>query len=146
MRLLMTATLLTTGLLLGAAPAEEKKPAALEGTYTIVSGEEDGKPVPAERIKGSVVKFAGNKIVGHDKDKKEFFAAEFKLDTAKTPWVIDMTSKQPKEAKAAGLVKKDGDTLTIIYALPGGEAPTEFKTKAKQQMFVLKPAPADPGK
>jgi uncharacterized protein (TIGR03067 family) len=125
-------------------PADEKKEAVkLDGTYTIVSGEEDGKAIPDERIKGAVVRFTGDAILGTDKDKKEFFSATYKLDSSKTPWVIDMTSKRPKEATATGLVKKDGDTLTIIYALPGGDAPKEFKTKEKQQMFVLKPQPAN---
>ena len=51
-----------------------------------------------------------------------------------------MTSKQPKEEKTTGLIKKEGDTVTIIYALPGGEAPKDFKTKEKQNLFVLKSA------
>ena len=37
-----------------------------------------------------------------------------------------------------GLVKKEGDTVTLIYALPGGRPPTDFMTTEKQQMFVLK--------
>ncbi|QJW95467.1 TIGR03067 domain-containing protein [Frigoriglobus tundricola] len=119
-------------------PDEKKAAAVLAGGYTIVSGEKDGKPIPPERIKGSVVQFVGNQITGTDKDKKEFFSATFTLDASKTPWVIDMTSKSPKEATATGLIKKEGDTLTIIYSLPGAPAPTEFKTKDKQHLFVLK--------
>lgn len=119
--------------------ADEKKAAvSLEGGYTIVSGENGGKAIPEADIKGSVVRFTGDKIVGTDKDKKEFFASDYTLDTSKTPWVITMKSTQPKEATATGLIKKDGDTITIIYALPGGEAPKEFKTKEKQNLFVLK--------
>jgi uncharacterized protein (TIGR03067 family) len=119
---------------------EKKGTESLEGTYTIVSGKENGKAIPAERIKGSVVKFTGNTVLGTDKDKKEFFSATYTLDTSKTSWVISMTSKQPKEARTTGLVKKDGETLTIIYALPGGKAPKDFTTEEMQQMFVLKPA------
>lgn len=117
---------------------EKKAAVSLEGGYTIVSGEHDGKAIPEAEIKGSVVRFTGDKIVGTDKDKKEFFASNYTLDTTKTPWVITMKSTQPKEATAVGLIKKDGDTITIIYALPGGEAPKEFKTKEKQNLFVLK--------
>jgi uncharacterized protein (TIGR03067 family) len=115
-----------------------KDTAALEGGYTVVSGEMDGKAVPAADVKGSVVRFTGNQILGTDKDKKEFFSTTYTLDTSKKPWVIHMTSKQPKEERADGLIKKDGDTVTIVYALPGGAMPTEFKTKAKQHLFVLK--------
>jgi uncharacterized protein (TIGR03067 family) len=126
-------------------PADPAKLAGMiEGGYTIASGEEEGKAIPAERLKGAVVRITDGKIVGTDKDRKEFFAATYKLDTTKKPWKIDMKSIEPKEAATTGLVKKEGDTLTIIYALPGGDAPTEFKTKAKQQMFVLKSFAADP--
>lgn len=116
----------------------------LEGLYTIVSGEKDGKSIPAERIKGSIIAFAGDRIVGTDKAKKEFFSASFTLDTSKKPWVIKMKSTSPKEAEAMGLVMKDGETVTIVYALPGGDSPTEFRTKDKQHMFVLKAAAKAP--
>lgn len=116
----------------------KKADAKLEGSYTVVSGEENGRAVPAEKVKGSIVRFTGDTIVGTDKDKKEFFAAKYTLDTAATPWKIRMTSTAPKEAAAVGLIKKEGDTVTLIYALPGAPAPTEFKTKDRQNMFVLK--------
>lgn len=138
-------TLIAVGLFalgLTAAAADDKKGAeALEGGYTIVSGEKAGKAIPEAEIKGAIVKFMGDKILGTDKDKKEFFSATFTLDTSKTPWAIEMTSKSPKdnkEMKASGLIKKDGDTVTIVYALPGADAPKDFKTKEGQQLFVLK--------
>ena len=39
---------------------------------------------------------------------------------------------------AQGLIKKAGDTVHLIYALPTGEIPSEFKTREKQLMFVMK--------
>ncbi len=144
----MTKSMLTllgvAGLAAGAwaadPPADAKAIAApLEGGYTIVSGERDGKAIPEERIKGSVVRFTAAAITGTDKDKKEFFACTFTLDKDKSPWVIRMKSTAPKAGdEAVGLIKIEGDTLTLIYALPGGDAPTEFKTKDKQHLFVLK--------
>ena len=120
-------------------PGEKDDASKLEGTYTIVSGEEGGKSIPPERIEGSLVKFTADKITGTDKDRKEFFAATYKLDTSKKPYRIRMKSTTPKEHETVGLVEKKGETLRIIYALPGGPEPTEFKTKEGQQMFVLKP-------
>ena len=136
-------TILATAAFFGAAAlstAEDKKFAKpkLDGGYTIVSGQKDGKEIPPERIKGAIVRFAGDKITGTDKDKKEFFGSTFTLDTQKTPWVIKMKTATPKEAEATGLVKQEGDTVTIVYALPGGAAPTEFKAGEKQHLFVLK--------
>lgn len=134
--------------------ANVPKPGELDGVYTIVSGERDGKPIPEAEIKGATVRFTRGMVVATDKDRKEFFAATYTLDTTKKPWKIDMKSMMPEKADptaaaprepmtATGLVKKEGETLTLVYALPGGDAPTEFKTKAKQQMFVMKLA-ADP--
>jgi uncharacterized protein (TIGR03067 family) len=143
-KLLLTAALFGgVALLTSASGAQEKDKLAVEapkldGGYTIVSGEEDGKAVPAERIKGATVRFNGDTITGTDKDKKELFAAKFTVETDKKPWVIRMRSTAPKAADASGLIKKEGDTVTIVYALPGGEAPKEFKTKEGQQLFVLK--------
>jgi len=136
---------------------EKQVAATLEGGYTIVSGERDGKPIPVDEIKGALVRITGGKIVGTDKDRKEFFAATYTVDATKKPWKIDMKSVAPAKAEttgggpkepltATGLVKKEGETLTLIYALPGGDAPTEFKKKAKQQMFVLKTFASEPVK
>jgi uncharacterized protein (TIGR03067 family) len=134
----------TLALVAATARAEDKRGAkSLEGTYTLVSGEEDGKAIPEERIKGGIVRFTADKITGTDKDKKEFFAATYTLDTTKTPWAIMMKSTAPKAGDAPGLVKKDGDTLTIVYALPGGEAPKELKAGPKQHLFVLKAAKSE---
>lgn len=116
------------------------KPAAvkLEGGYTIVKGEENGQSVPDDRIKGAIVKFTADEVIGTDKDKKHLFAAKYTLDTSREPWKITMKSTTPKESEAVGLIKKDGDTIVLIYALPGGKPPTEFKTGDKQNMFWLK--------
>lgn len=121
----------------------------LEGGYTIVSAERDGKAIPEVETKELVVRFTRHEMLGTGKNRKSLYGAEYKLDTTKTPWKIDMKTTPPEKpfltrevlkepVTATGLVKKEGGTITLIYALPGGEAPTEFKTKAKQQMLVMK--------
>ena len=139
------------------APADDEKMAKLElkGGYTVVKGERDGEPISEERIKGATIRFKGDETIGTDKNKKELYIAKYKLDTSKTPWKIMMTTVEKKkadgtdkkagkdynsdEASTTGLIKKEGDTIVIIYALPGGKEPTEFKTKKgdKAQMFWL---------
>lgn len=128
------------------AAQDEKKPALkLEGGYTLVKGEKDGEPIPAERIKGAIIRFTKDEVIGTDKDKKEIFVAKYKLDTSEKPWKILLKSTAPKEAKANGLIKKEGDTVVVIYALPGADDPTEFKTKKGQHMFWLKNQKTKPG-
>jgi uncharacterized protein (TIGR03067 family) len=122
----------------GVAFAEDKA-VNLDGTYTIESGERDGKAIPAEELKGAIVKFEGDKIVGTDKDKKQFFGCTFTIDRASKPMAIRMVSTKPVEGeKTAGVIEMTGDTIKICYALPGGAAPKDFKTAEKQQCFTLK--------
>jgi uncharacterized protein (TIGR03067 family) len=130
----------------GAKPAGTDKdakacsPEDLVGRYAIVSGEKEGLEEPTERIKDTVVTFTKDKVVVVDKDKKERYSAAYTLDSTKSPTTIIMTSKVEGSVGeiARGLIKKDGDTLHLIYALPTGEIPAGFKTREKQLMFVMK--------
>jgi len=128
----------------------ELKPADLAGAYEIIEGEKFGVPDPADRIKGSTVRFTEDRVVVMDKDSKEVYGATYSLEPSKraageaesgeTACEIKLISKlaDAEEEIAFGLIDKDGDKVRLIYALPGSEAPKEFKTKAKQLMFVMK--------
>lgn len=121
--------------------ADAKQVAAdLVGGYTVVSGEKYGQEEPEDRVKGTIVRFTEDRVVVTDKDKTEVYGSEYTLDTSKKPYKITLTSKlAPSEGQVSkGLIEKDGDTVRLIYALPGGDEPTSFKTKAKQLMFVMK--------
>jgi uncharacterized protein (TIGR03067 family) len=129
----------------GSKPSDADKvctPEDLIGRYVIVSGERDGAKEPEERIKGTIVTFTKESVVVADKEKKELYSATYKLDSKKNPADIIMTSKAEGSAGeiARGLIKKEGEALHLIYALPTGEIPTGFKTKQKQLMFVMKRA------
>lgn len=126
-------------------PAQPVMKQSLEGTYTILSADREGKPVPLAEVKGSTVVVTKVTIMGTDKDKKEFFSATYTLDLTKTQAAISMTWKVPgKDGKAvveettAGIVKWDMDKVTVAYALPGGKPPTEFKAGDKQMLIVLR--------
>ena len=56
--------------------------------------------------------------------------ATYTVDTGKKPYIISMVTTLPdKGVMARGLIEKDGETIRLIYALPDGTLPTEFKTK-----------------
>jgi uncharacterized protein (TIGR03067 family) len=135
----------------GGKAAPKDKAGKLEGSYTIVSGERAGTALPKADFDGATVTFTDKKVMGADKSKSEFFSALYTVDRSKSPWVISMTDakamgkdadkekyQKDQGASATGLIKQDGDTVTLVYALPGGKAPTEFKAGENQQMFVLK--------
>jgi uncharacterized protein (TIGR03067 family) len=119
---------------------------SIEGGYTIASAERDGQPIPASTLKDSIVRVTGGKIVGTDRDRTEFLSATYTINVNKNPWEIELKVMGAKDGTARGLVKRDGNTLTLIYAQPGAEAPKEFKTKEGQVMlslrgFILDPLP-----
>lgn len=115
--------------------------ATLAGTYTIVSSQKGDEKTPADQLEGAMVTFTENTIVATDADKKQMYAATFKLDNSQTPAVITMVStlQEHKGAKATGLIQGDGRTLKLIYALPDeAELPAKFEPAKGQRMMVLK--------
>ena len=117
----------------------DEAPSKLDGVYSIVAGEKNGTEIPADKLMGSIIKFDGESVLGTDKDKKEFFGCTFQIDKTTTPYTISMTSTSPmKGEKAVGIIEIKGDSVKLCYALPGGDAPKEFKTKEKQHCFTLK--------
>jgi len=122
--------------------ADKDAPVNLTGDYMIVTGEKDGQKIPDERIAGTLVHFEDEQVFVEDRDHKSTpYVATYTVDTTKKPFVITMKCIMglAKGETAKGLIEKDGDQLRLIYALPGGEQPTDFKTKDKQLLFVMKP-------
>jgi len=132
----------------GSAIAQETKTTApankLVGNYELVSGEDNGKAIPDDHIKGSTVRITDDDIVMVDKDNKEVYVTKYKLDTNRKPTRITMTEtggpRGRKGEKAVGIVERDGDKVRLCYCYEGGIVPTEFKTKAgeKQLCFTMK--------
>lgn len=158
MNRILCATLIAAGLSSSLASAESKPvPKSAEpgllGTYRIVSGERNGKPIPPERLHVVSVRISEQTITTLDKGEKEVYVATYTLKKDQKPWRISMTATvtpdKSKGMKSDGLIELDGDTVKLIYALPGGKAPaagdrrapSSFKTGENQQMFVMKRAP-----
>ena len=112
-----------------------------EGTYVATAGSRDGKPLTEDQIKGVTFRFDADKMVITDRSGKEIHKCTHTIDKSVTPWKINMKmtdSSGGADKTAVGLIQRDGETVSIIYPLAGGETPTEFKTKDKQEMYVLK--------
>ena len=122
----------------------EAKANEFEGAYTIVSGEDNGKPAPDEMIKGTSVRITGESIVVADKDDKEIYVSSYVLDPKTMPATIKMTEtggpRGRKGQKAQGIIQRDGDTVMLCYCYEGGIVPTKFKTTPgeKQLCFTMK--------
>src|SRR3954466_647612 len=89
-------------LLAGAARAQETTPrtdkdkttdakadaTGLVGNYELISGEDAGKLVPDEHIKGSTVRITADSIVVVDKADKEVYVADYKIESKTKPYKI----------------------------------------------------------
>ena len=137
------------------AAADEAKHGSSEakqlvGVYRIASGEMDEQTIPQERLEGTV-RWGLNSISGYDEDENKLYASTYQLDTTSTPWKIKLVgtmvpNSEDKEAKrftSQGLVKQDGDTVTLIYSTKDGMAPDDFEAGTDEHKFVFEKVDAE---
>ena len=114
----------------------------LKGSWTIVSGVNQGKPIAADSLKGSRVIFGENTIIVLDAEHKELYKAAYKLTGQKPPFQINMTTEVPNQdpTRGLGLIEFRDSGLRLCYALPGGQRPTKFESQegSKHMLFEMK--------
>jgi uncharacterized protein (TIGR03067 family) len=98
----------------------------------LVSGERDGKPIPAEVAKNVKLVFAGNKLTTVNKGRKS--EATFKLDPDKNPREIDVDMDG---SVGKGIYQLDDDNLKIAHGEVGDPRPKEFPEKEGSGLTVL---------
>jgi len=111
----------------GPPEAVKKDLAALEGDWTMVSGQADGQPMPDEMLKTAKrVSKAGETTV--TMGAQMFLKAKYTIDPSKNPKTIDydMTDGFTKGKKQFGIYKIDADTVTFCFASPEKDRPKEF--------------------
>jgi uncharacterized protein (TIGR03067 family) len=138
---LRSALVLVAGLtfqtcLFSADPAERPK---LEGQHAIIAMERNGVALDQGDFRGSTLRFTDGKLVGANKDGAEFLNADYNLDANKAPCsiVLTITSGSNKGKELQGLIERKDNRIRVIFAHPGGERPTEFKTQENQVMYTL---------
>jgi uncharacterized protein (TIGR03067 family) len=113
------------GLLLAANNTKEKPVMGdqqkIQGTWTLVSVERNGKPLPDEVIQHIKLIFAGDKLTTQSKDRKT--EGTFKLDSNKTPKEIDLDMDGHI---GKGIYQLDGDNLKIVHGEVGDARPQDF--------------------
>ena len=131
---LVTAVLALSGAF--AAPAD-KDMAAIEGTWLPATAELAGKPFPEEVRKSIKLVIKGDQYtvtIGEVVDR-----GTLKLDAAARPKALEVTGTDgPNKGKTfPAIYEQNGDTLRICYDLSGKKRPTEFKTEAGTQLFLV---------
>jgi uncharacterized protein (TIGR03067 family) len=103
----------------------------IQGTWALVSGERNGKPLSDEVIQHIKLIFAGDKLTTKHKDRKT--QATFKLDPNKTPKEIDLDMEGNI---GKGIYHLDGDSMKIVHGEVGDARPKDFP-KAGSGLTVL---------
>jgi uncharacterized protein (TIGR03067 family) len=113
--------------------------ADLSGEYRIIIGERNGTPIDQKELSDATITIDGKTITVYDNERKETFAATYTLETTQTPWQITMISTKAPEIGviAKGLIEANQNSVKLIYALPNGQPPTDFKAGPHQQMFDM---------
>lgn len=123
--------ILAAGLLLGADnpkdTAAKKALQQLQGAWTAVTYDRDGKPTPAAALQQIKLTIQGNKAT-LTRDGKPT-TGTYKLDPSQKPHAVDISLLDgPNKGKTAlGIYELTGDHLRICLAPPGKPRPKEFK-------------------
>ena len=124
--------------LAGQEPTDAQKlMKAMEGTWTVVSWEKDGKPAPDKSFKGMHMIFAKDTLtIMHG--KKALGNGTFKVAAGQKPHAIDY--KEGKDITSVydvGIFEIEGDTMKYCTTADAKKRPTKFDSKLGW-LFVLK--------
>ena len=130
-----------TALLVGGAtsvPAPAQTAGKLDGVWTTVSAERDGKP--ADELKGHRLTFAGDMFVIQN-EGKTIYKGTCKADPGKKPAQIDFTHTEGelKGKRWLGVYALEGDTLRIADNAPdmAKPRPAQLATKTGSGHVLL---------
>jgi uncharacterized protein (TIGR03067 family) len=115
-----------------AAPAKDdaaaKELEKLEGTWQLISAENDGKKMADKQAKNVRVTIKGGKHTVTFGEKPVAKDIAFTIDPTKTPKAVD--DILPDGGMIRGIYELNGDTLRSCVAAPGKDRPKEFTGKA----------------
>lgn len=118
--------------------ADDATMKAVAGKWEVVSVMRDGQVDAA--LKGAIREheMAKYTITPPAGSKAPAVTGAFFVDGTQTPPIIDMkpAERRYKDQTLKGIVKLDGDTLTIAFAEPGKERPTAFESKPGSGVVV----------
>jgi len=132
---IIAASLLVGAAVKGAEPVSAKN---LAGTWSCNSAVIDGRPLADETARQLKLTMTTDRYKTERGDQV-LFDSTYMLNAAKTPVQIDMvgTEGDLKDKAALGIVKLDGDQLTMCYVMPGKERPTVFESGPQSGVFLV---------
>lgn len=119
----------------GESPVDAKN---LVGTWSCVSAVVDGKPLADETAKQLVLTLTADRYKTV-RGEQVLFDSTYSVDASKNPAQIDMigTEGELKGKSAPGILKLDGDSLTMCYTMPGKDRPAAFESQPQSGVFLV---------
>ena len=119
----------------------------LLGTYTIMSGSSAGEEIPEDRLNGRV-RITEDQMFVTDRDDNEVYVIDYEFEGPEGGRemgrrVLMTTVRSSQEgaegSTARGLLKVEGETVTLIYDFGDGEQyPEDFEAeKETENLFVM---------
>ena len=128
------------------AGAKDDKPLAEQilGTYTYVSGKRGSDEIPNDRLTGTVeISKDTIKLLNAEGEADFTIKYTLKPGEGEKPATLDMeitksVLDEAEDSKAKGIVKLEGDMLTVTYDYSGGTPDGFDPDDDMQHMFVMK--------
>jgi uncharacterized protein (TIGR03067 family) len=119
----------------GETPVDAKN---LVGTWSCTSAVVDGKPLADEMARQLVLTLTADRYKTERGDQV-LFDSTYSIDASKNPTQIDMigTEGDLKGKPAFGILKLDGDSLTMCYTMPGKDRPAAFESQPQSGVFLV---------
>ncbi|MEI6540943.1 MAG: TIGR03067 domain-containing protein [Planctomycetota bacterium] len=122
--------LLFVSVVIAEGDATKKDLVKLQGTWSLVSGQRDGKKVSEEEAKNTVITISGSDFVFPNLSKIGTSAkGAVKLDPTKNPKWIDSTSSTDG-VKSLGIYEFVGNGYRVCFAESGKDRPKDFSAKS----------------
>ena len=111
---------------------------SIEGTWNFKTGHKAGAESAEQSLAVAVI-VDGDSFTIPVSEEMEF-VMNYELDTSTDPISVDMTMNMGgTESKGVGILKLDGDTMTLCYDPTGAKRPAEFESTEENgcNLFVM---------
>ena len=127
--------LFCAGLLIAAESDQDVK--KCEGTWTLSSGEVDGKALTEKQLKGGQLIIKSDHYTVTIADQ-EVITGTQQLDSTKTPRTIDISDDSgPNKGKTClGIYEFKGQEFRCVFSAPGNDRPSTFSTAADSGQWL----------